>query len=189
MQLTLSDYITYLLGIVSSIIAAAVYSFIVHYLIPKIKGIKNKDLSGIWVGFYGVSVEPSVEIKFKQLGNKLTGHSKVKYDSEGKPVKRKYLYKGIILGKSLVLTFDDLNNKGQLGGAMIFFISNSDGTRMTGKSIYYKPEINEVVTTDAVLWMKGHENKHTPENTVDVEESSLQKGRESFFTSFKRRLK
>lgn len=76
-------------------------------------------------------------------------------NSQGASVDSKYSYQSTFLDKSLVLTFDDMNTARHLG-EVVFFLSNSDGTHMKGTTIYYKPELNEVVKLDAELWLKTH---------------------------------
>ncbi len=152
------DSLSFLLGITTSL-AATFLIFIYKvwfwpwYLKKRHTG---KNISGEWIGFYGLSNEPALKLILRQEGHSIIGESSVSKDSQGENVDRKYSYQGSFLDKSLVLTFDDINNSRHLGGAMVFFLANSDGTLMKGTTMYYKPELNEVVKLDAELWLKGH---------------------------------
>jgi hypothetical protein len=98
--------------------------------------------------------EPSAVISFKQVGTKITGSSTVSKNKKGEQVDRKYTYKGTFLNRSIVLTFEDERNPLMMGGAMVFHHIDSDAKEMKGKSMYFKPELNDVDISDAILQFK-----------------------------------
>ena len=118
------------------------------YIVSKYKGTK---IDGEWDVFYEGINEASALIVFEQKGTKITGSSSVAKNKAGVVVNRKYNYKGTFLNNSVVLTFEDANSPLMFGGAMVFHHIDCDAKEMTGKSIYFKPEKNEVDSSTAKL--------------------------------------
>tara|TARA_Y100001963_G_scaffold152381_1_gene237103 strand:+ start:363 stop:821 length:459 start_codon:yes stop_codon:yes gene_type:complete len=148
-------------GIITGIIASAIFLFITYtinkwvwpeFIAALYKGTK---IDGEWLVYYEDSSEPSANIIFKQTGNKIIGNSVVSKNRAGETVERKYKYKGTFLNNSIVLTFEDKNNPLMMGGAMVFHHIDSDAKKMRGKSIYFKPEINDVDASNATLRKKS----------------------------------
>ena len=147
-------------GIITGVVASSIFfaiSLVVKYwLRPKYIALtyKGTKIDGAWDVYYEGSTEPSAVIEFEQTGTKISGSSVVSKNKAGKVVDRKYSYKGTFLNRSIVLTFEDEKNPLMMGGAMVFHHIDSDAKEMSGKSIYFKPEINDVDTSNATLKKK-----------------------------------
>jgi len=148
-------------SVITGVIASTIFLFIT-YIINKwawpafVAALyRGTKIDGDWNVYYEGSSEPSAKIIFKQTGNKIIGNSVVSKNRAGEAVERKYKYKGTFLNRSIVLTFEDENNPLMMGGAMVFHHIDSDAKEMRGKSIYFKPEMNDVDTSNAVLRKKS----------------------------------
>jgi len=147
-------------GVVTGIVASAIFLGITlaikqwlwpRYVASTYRGTK---IDGEWDAYYEGAEEPSAVITFKQTGTKIVGNSSVTKSKDGKTVDRKYKYRGTFLNKSIVLTFEDEKNPLMMGGAMVFHHIDSDAKEMSGISIYFKPEKNQVDTSNANLRKK-----------------------------------
>lgn len=148
-------------GIITGVIASAIFLGITlaikQWLWPRFMSAlyKGTKIDGEWDGYFEGSNEVAVTIKFKQCGTKLVGTSVVSKNRKGESVDRRYKYKGTFLNRSIVLTFEDERNPLMMGGAMVFHHIDSDAKQMKGKSMYFKPEINDVDVTNALLKKKS----------------------------------
>jgi hypothetical protein len=141
-------------GVISSAIFVCITLALKQWLWPLYVAsiYKGTKVDGEWDVFYdGGTAVSSAVITFKQVGIRITGRSVVSKNKAGETVNRKYKYAGTFLDKSIVLTFEDENNPQMMGGAMVFSHIDSDGKEMSGKSIYFKPELNAVDSSDAIL--------------------------------------
>ena len=148
-------------GIMIGVAASAVFTFLAlfskQWLIPRFHELTydGTKLDGTWECYYEGSEEPDAEIDFYQKGRTVKGESHVTRNTRGERIDRRYLYSGRYLNTSVVLTFEDLDNPTVFGGSMVFYTCKSDGRAMKGIAMYYKPEVNDVVTARAELWKKG----------------------------------
>lgn len=148
-------------GVVIGIVASTIF-LIITYIIKRwawpefIAALyEGTKIDGEWNVYYEGSTEPSAIIKFKQTGVRIIGKSTVLKNRAGDAVERKYKYQGKFLNRSIVLTFEDENNPLMMGGAMVFHHIDSDAKEMKGKSIYFKPELNNVDISNATLKKKS----------------------------------
>ena len=118
---------------------------------------KGYKVDGEWDVYFDGNAEIAATIKFNQMGRKIVGHSLVSKNRYGKNVNRKYKYKGTFLNSSIILTFEDKRHELMYGGAMVFYHIDSDAREMRGKSIFFKPELNDVDVTNATLRKKVSE--------------------------------
>ena len=147
-------------NIITGVVASAVFLIITllikQWLWPKYLAAiyKGTKIDGDWDVFYAGSSDSSAVITFKQTGTKIEGTSILRKNRAGETFDREYFYKGGFLNNSIVLTFEDKRHPLMLGGAMVFHHLDADAKTMQGKSIYFKPELNAIDTTDAMLRKK-----------------------------------
>lgn len=137
-------------GIISGIIASGIFllltSIIKYWIWPQIRDsmYRGTRIDGEWEVCYEGSTDIAARMTFKQTGTKIVGNSHIIKNRSGNDVNRKYILRGTFLDKSIILTFQDKNNPSMIGGAMVIHHTDSDAMIMKGKSIYFKPEYNEV---------------------------------------------
>lgn len=144
-------------GVIASAIFAGIVAVIKYWLYPAYVAsiYKGTKIYGEWDVFYEGTTEASAVISFKQVGTSIEGSSVVSKNKAGEVVDRKYQYKGTFLNRSIVLTFEDKKNPLMMGGAMVFHHIDSDAKKMNGIAVYFKPETNQVETSNAQLVQKN----------------------------------
>ncbi len=145
-----------IIGVISSFIFLLISLIIKDWLWPKYKAsiYQGTRLDGDWKVFYNNETTHSGIIKFTQNGINIIGESALDKNRRGESIERRYKYTGKILRNSIIFTFEDINNPLTNGGTMVLDFSDSDSKTIKGKSIYYKPELNSIDTTEVTLEYK-----------------------------------
>ena len=148
---------SFIVGILSAFAFLAITWVTKGFLWPKYLAnrYRGANLTGEWEGYYEGKSEPDAEVSLTQRGNTITGSSHLRRDTSGRKVDRRYSWKGRFLNTSVIFTFEDTKNPLMFGGAMVFYTSDSDANCLKGKSIYLKPELNDVKMITVELWKKG----------------------------------
>lgn len=148
-------------GLITGILASTMFLGITlavkQWLWPKYVAAmyEGSKIDGEWDIFYGGAKDASAVLSVKQLGNKITGTSRISKNKAGKVVNRRYKYNGIFLNNSTILIFEDEKHPLLMGGAMVLHHIDADAQIMRGKSIYFKTEIDDIDTSEIVLWKKS----------------------------------
>ena len=145
------------IGIISILVFVIIQVGFKKLVLPLLrkKRYRGYNISGKWEVYYNGLESYSAILDLDQVGKNIFGQSIVMENTSRQKVDRKYTYNGSILNNSIILTFEDLGNPNLFGGAMVFYISDSDAVTMKGTTIYYKPESNEIRKVDAILLKKG----------------------------------
>jgi len=145
----------FLLGILSSIVAAAIVAVTVKWGWPSFR---NKCLyDGVRIdGTWEISEERnSKEVKvgrleLKQTGRSISGSSVRSKTRDGKKSERKFCYKGVLHGHQLTLLFEDEKGVGFDSGTYVFTVHN-DSKTMLGMATFHGKQENKIVSEQRKL--------------------------------------
>lgn len=146
---------TFIIGVLTSLVAAALYTAIVNYAWPTFqdralyKGIRIAGTWNIVEQRNGMRTKVG-QIQLKQTGRRVFGASVRSKRRDGKKSDRNFRYTGKIDGNQVTLLFEDSIGVGFDAGSYIFIVQN-DGLTMNGMATFHgKPE-NQIVSEPRTL--------------------------------------
>jgi hypothetical protein len=88
---------------------------------------------------------PVGTIEIKQLGSKVHVIATRSLSRDGQSIKRVFTYKGAIVGRDLVLNFEQKGARGAVSGALVLRL-NSTLQEMSGATQYYSDSAGKVIS-------------------------------------------
>lgn len=132
--------------IFSALIGALTVWLARDVIIPKVAGILSKSAKLHKKWNYSDSLDGVVvgRIETSQLGKKITIKAVRILGRDGEATNRKFTYKGTIVGRNLVLTFEQDGAGGTVNGALVLRLS-ANLKEMVGSTQYYSDKDGSVV--------------------------------------------
>ncbi|MCO7263437.1 MULTISPECIES: hypothetical protein [Dickeya] len=149
------DIMSLFVGILGSIIAAAVITLITKWVWPNLsdrclyRGIRVEGAWDVIEERNGDSVTVG-RLNLKQQGCRLNGTSTRTKTRDGKESDRKFNYHGSISGNQITLIFEDARGIGFDTGTYVFTVYN-DGNTMVGMSTFHGKAENKIISEQRKL--------------------------------------
>ncbi|MBX9447077.1 hypothetical protein [Dickeya chrysanthemi] len=149
------DMMSLFVGILGSIIAAAVITLITKLVWPNFsdtclyRGIRVEGAWDVIEERNGDSATVG-QLNLKQQGCRLSGTSTRTKTRDGKESDRKFNYHGSISGNQITLIFEDARGIGFDTGTYVFTVYN-DGKTMVGMSTFHGKAENKIISETRTL--------------------------------------
>lgn len=146
---------SFLLGVLSSILATIVIALAVKFVWPAFKDRCLYDgvrVAGVW-DITEVRSKQSVtvgRIELKQQGRLVTGTSTRTKTRDGSTSERKFKYRGSVSGNQVTLFFEDAQGAGFDTGTYVFTVLN-DSKTMVGMATFHGKKENRIVSEPRTL--------------------------------------
>lgn len=141
-------------GVVASLVVALLTLMVKEWLIPRIRAIlyQGPDINGKWFSYQSdpEADEPMGFAEVVQKGAVVSMKLTRTRSRSGKPVSRKFIYKGQFSEGQLTMLFEDERARGYITGAIVLRLS-ADTKALDGKTTYFDHNANAVVSNDLFL--------------------------------------
>lgn len=147
--------LSFLLGVLSSIVATVIIYLVVKVALPNLKDkwlYNGVRVSGTWDVYEernGIKIK-SGTLELTQLGRIINGTSTRTKTRGGNESQRKFNYFGSISAHQMTLIFDDVKGKNFDTGSYVFIIQNDCKTMVGMTTFHGKPE-NKIVAEQRTL--------------------------------------
>lgn len=136
-------------SIVSGLLVLCISYVVQQVIVPIAKRISQKSVSlggTVWQGFNSDDTPSNTTLKISQLGSRIT--ATVELVRTDRPA-RMFKYSGKIVGRQVVLTWEEKASGGLNVGAFVLRVSN-DKSELIGKTVYVNADGEGVTSTDRI---------------------------------------